>query len=78
MERPDAKPDDRSDNVEKLQNMIEHTMENMREAEDYMKANEGEMPSEEVADIREKNRRRRDAIEGFREEIRDEISDRES
>ncbi len=31
------KPDDRSDNVEKLQNMVQNTIENIHEAEQSMK-----------------------------------------
>lgn len=62
------KPDDRSDNVEKLQEMVHDTIENMREAEDHM-----EWASEhEQEQIREKNERREEAIAGFREEIKDE------
>ncbi|GEO26042.1 protein Tlp [Alicyclobacillus acidoterrestris] len=67
-----AKPDNRGDNVVHLQKAIDHTMENMREAEDFVKAHAGEMNPEDVADIKAKNERREQAIEGFREEIRDE------
>ncbi|EPZ47509.1 MULTISPECIES: small acid-soluble spore protein Tlp [Alicyclobacillus] len=67
-----AKPDNRDDNVVHLQKAINHTMENMREAEDFVKAHAGEMNPEDVADIKAKNERREQAIEGFREEIRDE------
>ena len=67
-----AKPDNRSDNVEKLQFSIDHTMANLREAEDFLKAHEDEMDIRDEADIRAKNRRREEAIEGFREEIKDE------
>ncbi|EIJ77986.1 small acid-soluble spore protein Tlp [Bacillus methanolicus PB1] len=62
------KPDDRSDNVEKLQSMIFHTIENMEDAEAaYEFSNE-----EERAQIEAKNERRREAIEGMRAEIKDE------
>lgn len=62
------KPDDRSDNVEKLQEMVHNTIENMEAAEETMEfANE-----KDRADIAAKNERRRDAIEGMREEIKDE------
>lgn len=61
-------PDDRSDNVEKLQSMIVHTIENMEEAEESMKyAN-----AEDLARIEAKNERRRESIESFRSEIKDE------
>lgn len=62
------KPDDRSDNVEKLQDMVHDTIENYREAEERM-----EWASEhEQEQIRRKNERREEAIEGFRDEIKDE------
>ncbi|GMA64707.1 small acid-soluble spore protein Tlp [Alicyclobacillus fastidiosus] len=67
-----AKPDNRSDNVEHLQKAINHTMQNMREASDFLKAHGDEMNAGDVADIRAKNERREEAIEGFREEIQDE------
>ncbi|EFV75840.1 MULTISPECIES: small acid-soluble spore protein Tlp [Cytobacillus] len=61
-------PDDRSDNVEKLQSMIVHTIENMDEAEESMKyAN-----AEDLARIEAKNERRRESLASFRSEIKDE------
>lgn len=63
-----AKPDDRSDNVEKLQTMIHNTIENMEDAEDAM-----EFSSEEDQQkIQRKNERRRESIDAFRSEIKDE------
>jgi small acid-soluble spore protein (thioredoxin-like protein) len=67
-------PDNRADNVEHLQKAINHTMENYREAEDYLKSHSGEMNVEDRQDIEAKNRRREEAIEGFRSEIKDEAS----
>lgn len=61
-------PDDRSDNVEKLQDMIHDTMENIHEAEDHLEFASGE----ERENIIDKNKRRKQAIEGFRNEIKDE------
>lgn len=62
------KPDDRSDNVEKLQEMVHNTIENMEAAEETMQfSNE-----KDRADIAAKNERRRESIEGMREEIKDE------
>ncbi len=62
------KPDDRSDNVEKLQQMIHNTIENMEEAEEALEfSNE-----QEKQNIEAKNERRREAIEGFRSEVKDE------
>lgn len=62
------KPDDRSDNVEKLQAMIHDTIENMEEAEAAM----SHSSSEDQKRIEAKNERRRDSIEAFRSEIKDE------
>ena len=70
-----AKPDDRSDNVEKLQRAIQNTMANLREANDFLKAHEEKMKASDRAAIEAKNERRERAIEGFREEIKDEIED---
>lgn len=61
-------PDDRSDNVEKLQEMIHNTLENYYEAEEKL----DDVSPEEREKILAKNKRRREAIEGFRDEIRDE------
>lgn len=62
------KPDDRSDNVEKLQHMVQNTLENIEEAEESM-----EFASEDQKHkIKDKNKRRKEAIEGMRDEIKDE------
>jgi len=66
-------PDDRSDNVEKLQEMIENTMANIHETEDFLKAHADQMNPEEMAQLEAKNERRREAIEGYRREIQDEL-----
>ncbi|WP_246939570.1 small acid-soluble spore protein Tlp [Bacillus pinisoli] len=61
-------PDDRSDNVEKLQEMIHNTIENMEAAEATMEfSNE-----KDRANIEAKNERRRDSIDAFRNEVKDE------
>jgi small acid-soluble spore protein (thioredoxin-like protein) len=64
------KPDDRSDNVEKLQNMIHDTIENIEAAHETMQFASGE----EKQNIEDKNKRREEAIDGFRSEIKDEAS----
>ncbi|MGG4453991.1 small acid-soluble spore protein Tlp [Brevibacillus porteri] len=69
-----AKPDDRSDNAEKLQNMISNTEENIRESEAYLASNAGEISEEERATLEAKNQRREESIEGYRAEIKDESS----
>ncbi len=63
------KPDDRSDNVEKLQEMICNTIENMEEAEESMAFTDSE---EQRQMIEAKNERRRESIDAFRAEVKDE------
>jgi small acid-soluble spore protein (thioredoxin-like protein) len=63
------KPDDRSDNVEKLQEMICNTIENMEEAEESMDFTDSE---EQRQMIEAKNQRRRESIDSFRAEVKDE------
>lgn len=72
------KPDDRSDNVEKLQGAIDHTMENLRETQDHLRAHRAELNPGTRHDLTEKNQRRERAIRGFREEIKDEAHHKRS
>ncbi|UFJ43350.1 small acid-soluble spore protein Tlp [Brevibacillus humidisoli] len=69
-----AKPDNRADNGEKMQRMIDNTMEHIRESRDYMKAHKQEMPADQLADMQAKNERREESIQSFRAEIEDENS----
>ncbi|SEP61191.1 small acid-soluble spore protein Tlp [Piscibacillus halophilus] len=65
------KPDDRSDNVEKIQSNIQNTIENMEEAEESMAT----ASEEQKEQIQAKNERRRQTIKGLREEASDEAHD---
>ncbi|KXZ15105.1 small, acid-soluble spore protein Tlp [Bacillus nakamurai] len=67
-------PDDRSDNVEKLQDMVQNTIENIEEAKESMEF----ATDEEKQRIQEKNARRNESIESFRNEIQDESAAREN
>ncbi|QTN97407.1 small acid-soluble spore protein Tlp [Bacillus sp. LJBV19] len=67
-------PDDRSDNVEKLQDMVQNTIENIKEAKESMEF----ATDEEKQRIQEKNARRNESIESFRSEIQDESAAREN
>ncbi len=67
-------PDDRSDNVEKLQSMVHHTIENMERAEESMAYTDSE---EQKQAIQAKNERRRESIDAFRNEIKDEAHQRD-
>ncbi|GMA49727.1 small, acid-soluble spore protein Tlp [Alicyclobacillus contaminans] len=69
------KPDDRSDNVERISENIQNTMANLREARDFLKAHSDEMNPQDRAALEAKNERRERAIDGFREEIQDEAAD---
>ncbi len=63
------KPDDRSDNVDKIQFNINHTIRNMEAADELIeKTDDIKMKK----DLEEKNDRRRTALNGMRDEIRDE------
>lgn len=62
------KPDDRSDNVEKLQEMVQNTIENIEESHETMK----NLTGKEREQVRQKNKRRNESIEGMRHEIKDE------
>lgn len=69
--RNQPKPDDRSDNVEKLQGMVQDTIQNLEEAHETMEFSSGE----DKEKIKAKNKRREEAIEGMRDEIKDEYDD---
>ncbi|MFJ5718177.1 small acid-soluble spore protein Tlp [Neobacillus sp. NPDC093127] len=63
------KPDDRSDNAEKLQAMIEDTTENIAKAEQSLEFTDSEQQRQQ---IEAKNQRRRESIDSFKAEIQDE------
>lgn len=68
-----AKPDDRSDNVEKLQDMVQNTIENIEESHKTMK--DDDLDGKDREAVKEKNIRREEAIKGMRAEISDEARD---
>lgn len=63
------KPDDRRDNVEKIQYNINHTISNYRETKDMIENTSDEKMKE---DLIAKNKRRLESLKGMREEIKDE------
>ena len=71
-----AKSDDRDDNVQRLQENIANTQENMREADDFLRAHGHEMRDEDRRAVEARNERRERAVDGFREEIHDETDRR--
>lgn len=66
--------DDRSDNVERLQSMVQNTIENIEEAQDTLQF----ASPEERELIEAKNLRREEGINAMREEIKDEAQAREN
>lgn len=69
------KPDDRRDNVEKIQVNISNTIQNHRETEEMIAKIDDEKMKK---DLKEKNKRREQSLQGMREEIRDEAISREN
>lgn len=69
------KPDDRRDNVDILQENINNTLENIRLAEETMAETDNEAMK---LDIVAKNRRREEALNNMRHEIKDEADAYES
>lgn len=69
------KPDDRTDNVERIQFNIDNTIMNYRKTEDAIKITDDEKQRRE---LEEKNQRRDDALKGMRKEIRQEAIDRKN
>ncbi|CDZ24080.1 hypothetical protein CCDG5_0961 [[Clostridium] cellulosi] len=69
-----AKPDDRKDNVEKIQRNINNTIRNMELADEMIEKTDD--PKMKDA-LEEKNERRRMSLDAMRSEIRDEAKARE-
>ncbi|MGE5381073.1 MAG: small acid-soluble spore protein Tlp [Methylocystaceae bacterium] len=67
-------PDDRSDNVERIQSSINHTIQNMEIAEEVIAKTDD---PQKKRDLQAKNERREEALNSMRTEIRDEALDRE-
>jgi small acid-soluble spore protein (thioredoxin-like protein) len=67
-------PDDRKDNVEKIQKNIDMTLRNMELADEMIEATDNPKTKEE---LRAKNERREQALDGLRKEIKDEAAARE-
>ncbi|GIQ63215.1 small, acid-soluble spore protein Tlp [Paenibacillus cisolokensis] len=69
------KPDNREDNVERLQQAVQNTEENLHEAEDYLNEFADEISSGERDAIQAKNERRKNSMQSMKNEIRDEAND---
>ena len=66
------KPDDRSNNVERIREIVQNTEENLHEAEISMEFTD---PAQR-AEISAKNARREQSIEALKDEIKDEMAAR--
>ncbi|MBU3214585.1 small acid-soluble spore protein Tlp [Clostridium estertheticum] len=69
------KPDDRRDNVDKIQENISNTIENFNLTQDTIEITDND---KEKKTLEQKNDRREDAIDGMRSEIRDEAIDKKN
>lgn len=69
-----SKPDDRRDNVDKIQFNIDNTIKNYELAEELIAKTDDENLKKE---LKEKNKRRLESLKGMREEIKDEAKDKE-
>jgi small acid-soluble spore protein (thioredoxin-like protein) len=67
-------PDDRSDNVERIQENIDHTIRNIERANEMIEKTSNEKTRQELTD---KNARREEALGGLRREIKEEADARE-
>jgi len=66
------KPDNRSNNVERIRDIVRNTEDNLQEAEISMEFAD----SEQRQRMQEKNSRRKQSIEVLKEEMKDEIEAR--
>lgn len=69
------KPDDRRDNVDRIQHNINHTIQNMELAEEMIAKTSD---SKAKVELKEKNERRREALDSMRVEIQDEARAKEN
>lgn len=67
------KPDDRRDNVDRIQHTIDNTIENFRLTEDAIEESDDEKYKEV---LEEKNHRREESLDSLKTEIRDEAIDK--
>jgi small acid-soluble spore protein (thioredoxin-like protein) len=72
-----AKPDDRSDNAEKLQEAVQNTLDNLEESEHYLSEHSEELNPKEANTLQNKNKNRREAVSSMKSEIQDESNQSE-
>ena len=64
-----VKPDDRSDNVARIQENIDNTMKNISLANEVIAKSDN---PEEIENMKQRNERRQEALDAMRCEIKDE------
>ena len=69
------KPDDRRDNVDKIQENIDNSIENFNLSEEAIVKTDDEKI---IKSLEEKNERRKEAITGMKAEIREEAIDKKN
>ena len=69
------KPDDRKDNVDRIQENINNTIQNIEFAEEMMSKSDTQKNKNDLA---AKNDRRRQALDGMKKEIKDEAIDKKN
>ncbi len=70
-----AKPDDRRDNVDKIEYNIGKTLQNIELANEMIDVTDDQKMKQT---LEAKNERRKDALKGMREEIKDEATDKKN
>ena len=70
-----TKPDDRSNNVDRIQHTIDNTIENFRLSEEAIEESDDENYKEV---LEEKNHRREESLDSLKSEIRDEAIDKKN
>ncbi len=68
-------PDDRRDNVDKIQFNINHTIKNHRETEEMIAKTDDEKMKRE---LKEKNKRREESLKSMKQEIKEEAIAKEN
>jgi small acid-soluble spore protein (thioredoxin-like protein) len=69
------KPDDRKNNVDRIQHTIDNTIENFRLTEDAIEESDDEKYK---GVLEEKNQRREESLDSLKAEIRDEAIDKKN
>lgn len=75
MNNSKPKPDDRRDNVDRIQCNIDNTIENIRLTEEAIEESDNPKTKEELI---AKNDRRKEALTSMRTEIKDEATDKKN